>query len=135
MQAAFAEWLYRLGKKKASWDKFNDALKRYFGWAPTYKELKQRVQDVLGDVVDLDDGAWYYRGFRASASQGKISLVLQSDPTKVVAVIEDFAIFRDAHPEGVYLGHRGVSYRIKRYVGNWDVGTWRSREGPSLASI
>jgi hypothetical protein len=43
-----------------------------------------------------------------------------------VAVIDDIAIFRDAHPEGVYLGHRGASYRIKRYVGNWNRGTWTS---------
>jgi hypothetical protein len=129
MQAAFAEWLDRLMEKKASWDKFNDALKRYFGWAPSCEELEERVQDALGDVVDLDDGAWYYLGFRASASQGKIPLVLQSNPQKVVAVIEDLAIFRDAHPEGVYLGHSGVSYRVKRYVGNWDIGTWKSPQG------
>jgi Helicase conserved C-terminal domain/DEAD/DEAH box helicase len=129
MSAAFNEWLGRLKKKQASWDKFNDALDRYFGWAPTYAELKERVEDVLGDVVDLDDGSWYYRGFRVSASQGKCRLVLQTDPAKVVAVIEDFAIFRDAHPEGVYLGHRGVSYRVKRYVGHWDVATWKSPGG------
>ena len=76
---------------------------------------------MLGDVLSLDDGAWYYMGFRASASQGKRKLVLEND-RGVVAVIEDIAIFRDAHPEGVYLGHRGASYRIKRYIGHWDVG-------------
>jgi hypothetical protein len=129
MSAAFAEWLGRLKKKQASWDKFNAALNRYFGWAPTYAELKERVKDMLGDVVDLDEGAWCYLGFRVSTSQGKCRLVLQTDPAKVVAVIEDFAIFRDAHPEGVYLGHRGVSYRVKRYIGDWDIGTWRSPGG------
>jgi len=132
MWAAFAEWRDRLKKKRASWAEFNDALNRYFGWAPTYAELKERVEDLLGDLVDLDEGAWFYMGFRVSASQGKCSLVLQTDPTRVVAVIEDIAIFRDAHPEGVYLGHRGISYRVKRYVGNWDIGTWRSPGGTVL---
>jgi hypothetical protein len=79
----------------------------------------------LGDVVDLDEGSWYYHGFRVSASQDKCPLVLQTNHRKV-AEIEDISIFRDAHPEGVYLGHRGVSYRVKRYVGHWDIGNWKS---------
>ncbi|WP_157817827.1 hypothetical protein [Candidatus Thiodictyon syntrophicum] len=54
---------------------------------------------------------------------------LENDWKTVVATIEDIAIFRDAHPEGVYLGHRGASYRIKRYVGNWDLATWTSPTG------
>jgi hypothetical protein len=129
IRAAFAEWIGRLKKQDASWDKFNAALDRYFGWAPKYQELEDKLNDVLGDVVDLDEGAWYYQGFRVSASQGKRPLVLQSDPKKVVAVIQDIDIFRDAHPEGVYLGHRAVSYRVRRYVGDWDVATWKSPGG------
>lgn len=129
MSAAFNEWRWRLKRGEASWEDFNDALESYFEWAPYYRDLQARVQDVLGDFVDLDDGAWYYKGFRVSASQGKCRLVCEGD---TVAVIEDTAIFRDAHPEGVYLGHRGSCYRVKRYVGDWDLGTWTSPEGVVL---
>jgi hypothetical protein len=132
MRAAFAEWIARLKKKQASWEKFNAALNRYFGWAPQYGELEEILKKVLGDVVDLDDGSWYYQGFRVSASQGKRELVLEKNLRTVVAVIEDIAIFRDAHPEGVYLGHRGASYRVKRYIGQWDIATWKSPGGVLL---
>lgn len=132
MTAAFREWMYRLGRKIVRWDDFNTALKRYFGWAPSYTELKEEVERQLGGVVDLDDGSWCYRGFRVSASQGKCEMVLAEDHSKVVAAIEDMAIFRDAHPEGVYLGHRSESFRVKRYIGKWDVGTWTSPSGVVL---
>ena len=123
MSAAFNEWRWRLRRGEASWDDFNDALERYFGWAPYYPELQTRVREVLGDFVDLDGGAWYYKGFRVGASQGKYRLVCGGE---TVAVIEDTAIFRDAHPEGVYLGHRGSCYRVRRYEGDWGLGTWTS---------
>ncbi len=131
MSAAFGEWMPRLGKLGATWQKFNAALKLYFDWAPHYQELKERLHEVLDGIVDLDDGAWHYKGFRVSASQGKRKLILEGDREEV-ATIEDIAIFRDAHPEGVYLGHRGACYRVKRYVGHWDVGTWTSPTGVVL---
>lgn len=134
MSAAFGEWMGRLKSRQASWDDFNGALERYFDWAPQFQELKEKTEEMLGDVIDLDERAWYYKGFRVSASQGKRKLVLEGgDPKKdVVATIEDMAVFRDAHPEGVYLGHRGASYRIRRYVGEWDVGRWESPGGVVL---
>ena len=132
MSAAFNEWRWRLKRGEVAWDDFNDALERYFGWAPHIKELQERVQEVLGDLVDLDDGAWFYKGFRVSASQGKYRLVCGGE---TVAVIEDTAIFRDAHPEGIYLGHRGSCYRVRRYVGNWNLGTWTSPEGMVLGKF
>ena len=131
MAAAFGEWMGRLKRKDASWVDFNVALKRYFDDDPHYPEFKKTLADELGDVADLDDGAWYYKGFRVSASQGKRSLILKGTK-QVVAKIEDIAIFRDAHPEGIYLGHRGSSYRVDRYVGNWDVATWKSPGGVVL---
>jgi hypothetical protein len=132
MFAAFKEWEARLRERVASWVDFNAALERHFGSAPLYEELKNRCDKILGDVLDLDKGNWYYMGFRVSASQGKRELRLKGDRGEVVAVIEDIAIFRDAHPEGIYLGHRGASYRIRRYVGNWDLATWKSPAGVVL---
>ncbi|WP_158497283.1 DEAD/DEAH box helicase [Methylocystis sp. ATCC 49242] len=131
MAAAFKEWMPRLKKKNASWGDFNSALNRYFGEAPHYRDLRQQLGEVLSGLVDFDDPFWVYRGFRVSASQGKRPLI-DEKTGKQVALIDDIAIFRDAHPEGVYLNHLGVSYRVKRYVGQWEVGTWESPEGVIL---
>src|SRR5262249_40571317 len=108
----------------ASWNDFHAALQRSVGETVHYQELKDRVADELGDVVDLDDGAWYYKGFRVSASPGKRKLVLEGKPKTVVATIEDIAVFRDAHPEGVYLGHS----RLRRQ-GNWQTPTMSLERG------
>ncbi|MGK3964046.1 helicase-related protein [Sorangium sp. So ce118] len=123
MRAAFNEWMPRLRKREVTWDDFNAALERYWGERLTYKELDAMVQEQLSDLVDLDDGSWYYRGFRASASQGKRKLVLRGTD-RAVAQVEDIAVFRDAHPEGVYLGHRGQRFRVVGYRGRFKMGQW-----------
>jgi hypothetical protein len=123
MRACFAEWISRLKKREFSWDDFNKALKRYFGEAPSYKELDALIQEQLGELVDLSDKDWFYKGFRVSASMGKRKLVLRGTD-EAVASIEDIAVFRDAHPEGVYLGHRGKSYRVVNYRTKRGIGKW-----------
>lgn len=123
MRAAFNEWMSRLKKREVAWDDFNAALKNYWGESVTYKELDAMVKEQLSDLVDLDDGSWYYKGFRASASQGKRELVLRGT-RQAVAQVEDIAVFRDAHPEGVYLGHRGQRFRVVGYRGHFKVGKW-----------
>jgi len=123
MKASFEERRWRLKKREASWTDFNQALERYFGFSPTIQQLNELVKDKLGDLIDLDDGSWYYQGFRASASQGKRPLVLRKTG-EWVAQIDDISIFRDAHPEGVYLGHRGQRYRIIGYKGNFILAKW-----------
>lgn len=126
MKAVFAEWDRRVFRtQQVLRSDFKAALKRYFGEAPDADELDEYIEQVLGDLVDLDDGSWFYKGFRVSASQGKIALVLDGTKKKV-AVIEDTQVFRDAHPEGIYLGHGGASFRVERYVGRWDVAQWKS---------
>jgi DEAD/DEAH box helicase/Helicase conserved C-terminal domain len=124
IRAAFEEWRWRLKKGEASWPIFNKALDRYFGQKPTFPELMEIIEEKLGGIVDLGDTQWFYKGFRASASQGKRYLVLQGEKNVKVAMIDDIAVFRDAHPEAVYLGHRGDRYRIVRYRGNFRVGEW-----------
>jgi Helicase conserved C-terminal domain/DEAD/DEAH box helicase len=132
--AAFEEWKLRLRTGEAKWKDFNAALKLYFKWVPKFQELKERCEEVLGGIDDLDQRSWYYRGFRVSASQGKRMLRLEGDH-RTVAVIDDIAIFRDAHPEAVYLGHHGASYRVKRYVSSFKLGTWTSPGGAVLGKI
>jgi len=124
MRAAFFEWRWRLGNGEASRTTFNNALTRYFGQAPTIGELTQIIEERLGGLVDLDDNVWFYKGFRASVSEGKRFLILPGAKETKVAMIDDIAVFRDAHPEAVYLGHRGDRYRIVRYRGNFRIGEW-----------
>ncbi len=127
MGAAFTEWMPRLRAREATWSAFNDALDRHFGAAPTYAELKQWIELAVGDDVDLDGGAWFYKGFRVSASQGKRKLVLRGTNDEV-AQIDDIAVFRDAHPEGVYLGHDGDRYRVVGYRGSFHIARWDDPE-------
>ncbi len=96
---------------------------RYFGQQLTIAELNSRIQEELAELVDLDNKSWFYLGFRASASQGKRKLVLQGTDVDV-AQIEDIAVFRDAHPGGVYLGHRGQRFRVVGYRGRFKIGKW-----------
>jgi hypothetical protein len=123
MVAAFEEWMWRLQHRRASWDAFNEGLRRHFGARLTYPDLKALVAETLGDLIDVASRAWYYKGFRATASEGKIPLVVRSTH-ECVAMIEDTAIFRDAHPEGVYLGHRGQCYRVVGYDGKFQMAEW-----------
>jgi hypothetical protein len=105
------------------------SLERHFGETIEESTLDVRISGELAGLVDLDDGAWVYKGFRASASQGKIPLVLETS-RKEVARIQDLSVFRDAHPEAVYLGHKGERFRVLRYEGRFQVAEWKHPESP-----
>lgn len=121
MRAAFDENRARI--REVGWPTFNDAMKACFGESPSYAALEERIEHELRGVVDLDEGSWWYRGFRVSASLGKRRLVLR-DSREAVAQVDDVAVFRDAHPEAVYLGHRGERYRVVGYRGSFRMGRW-----------
>jgi DEAD/DEAH box helicase domain-containing protein len=121
MIAAFYEWMNDLKKADTSWTDFNNALNKYFGDSPKYAEIKERFEDRYGSLVDTSERAWVHKGFRATASEGKIVL---KEKGKEVARIDDVAIFRDAHPEAVYLGHDLKRYRVVGYTGSWKIAEW-----------
>jgi superfamily II DNA/RNA helicase len=123
MITAFNEWMYRLRYGYAEWGLFNKALQKHFSETPTYQELNEKINNRLQELIDIDQKNWYYKGFRVSASQGKIKLV-RKDNNEEIAYIEDIAVSRDAHPEGIYLSHKGQRYRIRNYVGNFKLGKW-----------
>jgi hypothetical protein len=125
MLAAFYEWMAALKKGEASWDDFNDALEKYFGEAPKYSDLKERFEERYGSLVDTSERAWVHKGFRASASEGKV--VLKENGNEV-ARIDDISIFRDAHPEAVYLGHDLKRYRVVGYEGQWKIAEWKHQD-------
>ena len=77
----------------------------------------------------MEDNSWVHEGFRASASKGKIPLM---EGKREVAWIDDIAIFRDAHPEAVYLGHDLARYRVVDYEGEWKVARWEHPESDAV---
>jgi hypothetical protein len=98
---------------------------------PRFNELKDQFTERFGTLVDTEgDGAWVYRGFRASASQGKIPL--RDEGGDEVARIETDAVFRDAHPEAVYLGHDLGRYRVTSYEHKWKVAEWTSPQSEAI---
>lgn len=128
MLAAFQEWMSALKYKEVTWDDFNDALERHFDEAPEYQDLKSRFKDRYGALVDMT-GNWVHNGFRASASQGRIPL---REGDREVARIEDTALFRDAHPEAVYLGHDLHCYRVVGYECDWRRAIWEHPDSDTL---
>jgi superfamily II DNA/RNA helicase len=128
MLAAFTEWMSSIKYRDFTWDDFNDALLRHFGEAPTYGDLKNLFDERYSALVDMT-GNWVHRGFRASASQGKIPL-LEGD--REVARIEDIDLFRDAHPEAVFLGHDLKRYRVVGYNEDWKKAVWEHPDSDTL---
>lgn len=134
MLATFNEGLYR-EYAGHDWQAFSEAMENHFGESPGHDELKNRFRDLYGDVEAMDGKFWAHNGFRASASasQGKVPLIecssfdrygnaiIEEDERKDVAWIEDTAVFRDAHPEGIFLGHDGRRWQVTAYQGDWKI--------------
>ena len=49
-----------------------------------------------------------------------------------VARIEDTALFRDAHPEAIFLGHDLNCYRVVGYDGDWKKAIWEHPDSDTL---
>jgi superfamily II DNA/RNA helicase len=129
MLAAFNEWIGNLKYHDISWDDFNEALEKYFSWSPTHSELKEHFEESYGSLVDTTGNFWVHQGFRAAASEGKIPL--RCGKTEI-ARIEDVAVFRDAHPGAVFLGHDLKQYRVVAYEGKWKKARWEHPESETL---
>jgi hypothetical protein len=71
--------------------------------------------------VNTEDAFWIYKGFRATASAGKIPL---KEGKKEVTRIDSIYIYRDAHPEAVYLNHYQKTYQVVDYNGKWKKAEW-----------
>jgi superfamily II DNA/RNA helicase len=117
---AFDEWLGALKRGQVPWEDFNAALARHFRFqtAPKYQHLKDRFRESYGSLVDMRESKWVYHGFRGSAVRGKIPLV---EGDREVARIDDIDVFRDAHPEAIFLGHDLNRYRVVDYRGSWTI--------------
>ncbi|HWR26779.1 MAG TPA: DEAD/DEAH box helicase [candidate division Zixibacteria bacterium] len=121
MLAAFSEWHWTLKSRKVDWKDFNNALHNNFGESPMYMDLKEQFEDRYGDLINMNDHFWEHKGFRAAASEGKIPLI---EGDNEIARIEDTDVFRDAHPEAVFLGHDLNRHRVVDYDGSWKIAEW-----------
>ena len=130
--AAFSEWMYPIANREIDSSHFSEAVQRRFRFkmAPTYQGLRDQFGLLYGSLVDMeDDRAWVYQGFRASGGKAKIPLM---EGDREIARIEDVDVFRDAHPEAIFLGHDLNRYRVVNYRGRWSGGAW---DRPGTESI
>ncbi|MCO6458564.1 MAG: DEAD/DEAH box helicase [Pirellulaceae bacterium] len=116
--AAFQEWMGDLQYGAIAPEQFNESLRKHFGEVPKYNELVRAFGQRYGTLIDTEDRFWVYKGFRAAASEGKIPL---KHERREVARIDELAVFRDAHPGAVFLGHDLRHYRVVAYEGSWKV--------------
>jgi hypothetical protein len=105
------------------------SLGRHFGESRARDDIHRLFEDRYGSLVDMQDNFWVHQGFRASASQHKIPL---KEGDREIARIDDIALFRDAHPEAVYLAHDLTRYRVRDYEGNWKVAQWERPESEAV---
>lgn len=116
--ASYKECLKSFSSKNDPPKKFLDLQKKYFGLCKSYYEVCNEIIVKYPGLVDTKDQFWYLKGFRSNLSQGKIPLKEDKD-FQEVARIDELSIFRDAHPEAVYLDSHCKRWRVKKYITNW----------------
>jgi superfamily II DNA/RNA helicase len=117
---------------KGDGERLAQVMNNRFGEHLVYEDLLSRYHAAYGVGARRDDAYWAHHGFRACASEGRVPLVeldgyangrprprLISGQRHDIAWIQDLDLFRDAHPEGIFLGHDGRRWRIVAYGGHW----------------
>lgn len=135
------EWEWHINKGYIKKSLFEDAFKEYFPENPDFQELKNMFKKNYGDLVDDENEFWYYNGFRGTASAGSVPLIFGDEE---IARIDKIFVFRDAHPEAIYLGHDGHNqYQVIDYSSKWTEWDWKNSKSqwilskwlPSLDSV
>jgi len=124
MTAAHYEGCYR-NYAGEDWTRYQQIFEKHFGVFLNKDTTKAILEERYSGLLDLSDRFWVHKGFRASASEGKIPLRVVGRQRDDVAWIEDINIFRDAHPGAVYLDARGDRWRVKKYDGHWKEAEWQ----------
>jgi len=127
MTAAHYEGCYRY-YANGDWNHYKDVFKRHFGEFLEASETKKILEELYSGLLDMSGNSWVHKGFRASASEGKIPLRKYGQENSDIAWIEDINIFRDAHPEAVYLDANGRRWRVISYSGGWKEANWEHPE-------
>lgn len=124
MAAAHYEGCYR-NYAHGDWSYYQQIVERHFGEFFTNDQVKAYLKQNYGELIDISGNQWVHKGFRASASEGKIPLRVVGSQREDIAWIEDINIFRDAHPEAIYLDAKGRRWRVVAYDGRWREAEWR----------
>lgn len=144
MLAAVAEWPSIARTQQGVSDQaFDNAMQKHFGQKCDWEGLRQRFDEKYGAVVDTTEMLWTHKGFRSVSTDAKVPLVAAEPRSggfveKIVdgercdvAWIEDTQVFRDAHPEAVYLSHHGHRWRVCGYDHGFLLGAGRRTVLPS----
>jgi superfamily II DNA/RNA helicase len=92
---------------------FDRIFKKYFDNIPTSKEeLVNLFTNRYGALVNTNENYWEYDNFRPTIGEGSISI---NRGSKKIGVINTIDIFRDAHPEAIYIDEEGKKYRVSDY--------------------
>ncbi|HPS92030.1 MAG TPA: DEAD/DEAH box helicase [Methanothrix sp.] len=135
------EWEWHMNNGYLNKTLFEDAFKEYFPEKPDFQELKTIFRKNYGDLVEDENEFWYYNGFRGTASAGPVPLIFGNEE---IARIDKIFVFRDAHPEAIYLSHDGsTQYQVVDYSSKWNEWDWKNQKSqwilskwlPSLKSV
>jgi hypothetical protein len=128
---AYTDWATELRSGKVPLNSFNEAIRIHFNLdpVPSWVELEKRYLDRYGQLVNTADKFWVYKKFRATGDGDKIPLMSSGEE---IARIDNMAIFRDAHPGAVYLGHDRKSYRVVEYEGKFKIAEWRHPDSDTV---
>lgn len=92
---------------------FEKIFNKYFDDIPISKEeLVNRLENRYGALINTKENYWEYNNFRPEIGEGLISVKKGS---KEIGVINTIDIFRDAHPEAIYIDEEGKKYRVSDY--------------------
>jgi superfamily II DNA or RNA helicase len=123
--SAFYQDISSRSNSKNKYDYYNNnpeklikSFKEYFGIYYDEAALNN-LKEKHRSLIDNGDMSWVHSGFRATASKGKIPLLNQSE--EIVALIEDINIFRDAHPDAIYLDNFARKWKVIDYLSEWRV--------------
>lgn len=116
---AVRDWNYFI----RDWNYLKKIFEKHFGVFLNMDEIKQILKERYTGLVDITEEYWTHKGFRASASEGKIPLK-NIENGEEIALIDVINIFRDAHPEAIYLDANGQRWRVKEYEGRWKEAEW-----------
>jgi hypothetical protein len=78
-------------------------------------DLENAIKSSYSEAADMRDPDWLYKGFRGIDTYDIPFLLSEGAQDKEVARVNQMDVFRDAHPEAVYLGHDSSFYRVVAY--------------------
>ncbi|MBF0298280.1 MAG: DEAD/DEAH box helicase [Oligoflexia bacterium] len=125
MIAAYQEGMleeYAKGDEKL----FIKMMNKYFGHFPGLRNLMTSFASSYGSAISMQGRYWAHVGFRGNFDGGSQIPLIDQKTMKDVAWINRDSLMRDAHPEGIYLDHKGLCWRVVAYQEEWQSKSFRT---------